>query len=162
MKLNNKGFTLIEVLAVIVIIAIIGGIAIPNVLSTINNSKDVAEKIMIENIKIAAQQLYEEVEFAGTTPGTELYNYKEDGTKDTIIKIHDNTITVNLQTLVSNGFLKVTSEDNKKIIKNPKTGENIGECQIIITKEVDKDSNYKTTYTFTNDSVGNTKCPNYS
>ena len=65
MKLNRKGFTLVEVLAVIVIIALLGGIAIPNILSTINNSKNVSEKSMIENIKTATQKLYEEEEFTG-------------------------------------------------------------------------------------------------
>ena len=38
-KLNNKGFTLVELLAVIVILALIMVIAIPNVLNTVNSSK---------------------------------------------------------------------------------------------------------------------------
>ena len=54
-RLNNKGFTLIEVLVVIAMIALIAGIAIPNVLSSINTSKSVSEKAMIENIKTASQ-----------------------------------------------------------------------------------------------------------
>ena len=40
MKLNSKGFTLVELLAVIVIIAILGIIAIPGVMSNINDSRD--------------------------------------------------------------------------------------------------------------------------
>jgi len=39
MKMNNKGFTLVELLAVLAIIAIIGGIAIPNVISLMDNNK---------------------------------------------------------------------------------------------------------------------------
>ena len=143
-KLNRKGFTLIEVLAVIVIIAIVGGIAIPNIMSTINSGKTASENTMIENIKTASEQLYKEIEYMDVT----LYKYDNDGKTDDKIEIKkdENYIEVNLQTLVSNGFLSGTGKDEnnaKKKIFNPKTNEDIGDCIIKITKIVDGN---KTTY----------------
>ena len=39
MKINKKGFTLVELLAVIALLALLTGIAVPNIISTINNNK---------------------------------------------------------------------------------------------------------------------------
>ena len=137
MKLNNKGFTLVEVLAVIVILGVIGGIATSSVLSSINTSKESSYKLMVNNIIIASENLYKEVSFGNT-----IYKYEQDGQKNKItIDSSDNTIKINLQTLVSNGFLtgsENTRQDetnkNKRCIKNPKTKEDIGTCNITIKK----------------------------
>ena len=47
-KRKKKGFTLVELLAVIVILAIISLIAVPIVLDIINNSKENSKKESIE------------------------------------------------------------------------------------------------------------------
>lgn len=160
MKLNNKGFTLVEVLAVIAIIALLGAIAIPGVISSINTSKESSYNIMISNIVTSSQSLYEEVSFGNT-----IYRYNSTGITSDKVKIESNKITTNLQTLVSNGFLSgagVEDEEgssesgiNSKIL-DPNTKEDIGLCEIVITKET---INNKTEYTVKPASNSDEKCP---
>ena len=49
-KLNRKGFTLVELLAVIIILAIVVGITIPAVLTTINSTRDKAFQTSVEAV----------------------------------------------------------------------------------------------------------------
>ena len=54
-KLNNRGFTLVELLAVIVILITIMSIAIPTISSSLERSKDKQNKAKKDNIKAAAE-----------------------------------------------------------------------------------------------------------
>ena len=177
-KLNHKGFTLVEVLAVIVIIGVLSGIAIPNVMTSINASKNSSEKILIDNIKTAAQSLYEEVdnktELKDTTNNNIVIKsckYVNSNDEECDASQQNNVDckykrciieNIQLQTLVDNGFLKASdvkdNGNNNKLI-NSKTGEDIGECIITITKKVNIDD-YSVSYKI--DKVDNdTKCPSY-
>ncbi len=47
MKINNKGFTLIEVIAVVLMLAIIVAIVLPSVFGYLDTSKDRSEEIFV-------------------------------------------------------------------------------------------------------------------
>jgi len=55
MNKNEKGFTLVELLAVIVILALIALIAYPNVAKIISNAKKNTKKIQFASLKDAAE-----------------------------------------------------------------------------------------------------------
>lgn len=144
MKIDNKGFTLVEVLAVVVIIGILGGLTAKGVLSSINTGKEASYKLMINSIVTASQTLYEELEYGGSTIWNYSYsNNKVEKTEPKVTINDDNTINTNLQTLVSNGFLSGSSgftdedESGNKYLIDPKSKKNIGSCEIKITKSND-------------------------
>ncbi len=144
MKIDNKGFTLVEVLAVVVIIGILGGLTAKGVLSSINTGKEASYKLMINSIVTASQTLYEELEYGGSTVWEYSYsNNKVEKTETKVTINDDNTINTNLQTLVSNGFLSGSSgftdedESGNKYLIDPKSKKNIGSCEIKITKSND-------------------------
>ncbi len=151
LKLDCKGFTMIEVLAVIVIIAIIVGIAVPNVTQTVNSSKNSAENTMIENIITASQDLYSEIEFMDS----ELYDYGSNGIKGERLVINNhNGLRFHLHALIVNGFLSGVGDDDEKKLINPKTGQNLGDCYITLIKCDDGD------YAFKYPNGQGTGCPN--
>lgn len=55
-KLNRKGFTLVELLAVIVILVAIMGIAIPTISSSLERTKDRQNKARYKIIETAAEE----------------------------------------------------------------------------------------------------------
>lgn len=57
-RLNKKGFTLVELLAVIVVLAIIMVIAIPSVMDSMQNARQGAFKIQAEKVLNKAQEKY--------------------------------------------------------------------------------------------------------
>lgn len=143
MKIDNKGFTLVEVLAVVVIIGILGGLTAKGVLSSINTGKEASYKLMINSIVTASQTLYEELEYGGSKILEYSYSNNKVEKTGTKVEVNDKSINTNLQTLVSNGFLSGSSgftdedESGNKYLIDPKSKENIGNCKIKITKSND-------------------------
>lgn len=158
MRLDNKGFTLVEVIAVVAIITILSVVVVPSVLNSINNGKQKSYEVLVGDIKIAAKELYEEVysnELLGDTSKLYQYSYDVDNKKiskdnNDVIEITNNCtkegyscIETNLQTLVSNGFLSGSTDGNKqKVILNVREDNaNMGNCSIKIVRVVNPSSN---------------------
>ena len=132
--MNRKGFTLIELLAIIVVLSIVLVLLIPNIIGLFNKSKDKSYNILIEDIKIAGENYYQECEY-GDLSDTSKYS-------NLACSISNKSTTVSLGNLVSLGILKASGNNNT--IVNPKNKKNISSCTITITKVVGEHS--KTTF----------------
>lgn len=77
-RLNKKGFTLVELLVVIVILGVIMSIAIPSITSSIERSKDKQKKQIIKLIE-SAGELYVDKHKNTVSPPITLNQLIEDG-----------------------------------------------------------------------------------
>ena len=100
-KLNRKGFTLVELLAVIIILAIVVGITIPAVLTTTNNAKKKA-------FSTAAQTAADWVDRQYTVFSTGLYV----GGDNSVATLDSNFVSA----CVENGALKSVCETGNTAI----------------------------------------------
>lgn len=108
---NKSGFTLVELMGVIAVLAIISLIAIPVVEKNVKKGKEEASKVQIQNIQLAAQNWVSDNK-------TTMVNYfitceKEDET------LPCNTKIMTLQELITEGYM-----DNETLI-DPVTGNQI-------------------------------------
>ena len=121
---NKKGFTLIELIMVIVVIGIVVMIAIQSVTKRIVDSKERAYNIEVNNIKSAAKKYM-------------LENQKVD-------EYHLNTLCINISTLQNKGYLE------KGNIRNPKTDEIIDPLKNFVKIKYNFENN-QYEYTFTDE-----------
>lgn len=103
--MNKKGFTLIELMAVITILVILSLIIIPIVDKNVKRSKDDMYKIQIENIRMAGLGYFSDN--VSSRPGIGSF------------------CSISISTLVSQGYI---SDD----VVNPKTGESFGNIYVQI------------------------------
>ena len=142
-KLNKKGFTLVELIATIVVLALVVSISAYAITNIINSAKEKNYELLIKNIKDASETYYQECK----------YKYSNNSG----ITCNDN---VTLQDLVNYGYLKGNGTEDKKMenvnpkmkIVNPKNNKDIGECSIAVKYE-----NGKLTIESMSD---NNSCPN--
>ncbi len=78
-KLNNRGFTLVELLAVIVVLAIIIIIAAPKVLDAMNDAKKKSFQLMAQKILTAATETYMTDDLLGAGGVTKCYTLDDLG-----------------------------------------------------------------------------------
>ena len=133
---------------------LIAVLVMPSIVDSLNKSKETSYKVLINNIKVAAETYYEECEYG------DLYDQGKYG--DYACKIEtdrnsNNYIEITLSDLANTGFLSVkdVDENNKKQVLDPRNNNNISDCQITITKNIDE--KYKVTYKIT--PKGGTNCP---
>lgn len=136
--MNKKGFTLIELLAVIVVLGVVLILAMPSILDSINASRNASYKVLMGNIKTAAETYYQECEYGDLSNKAKYGNYA--------CTINNNTITTTIGALAKTGILKVAADESGNLIVNdPRdTTKNLNSCGIQIIKTVD--SNFKVTY----------------
>ncbi len=136
--MNKKGFTLIELLAVIVVLGVVLILAMPIILDSINASRNASYKVLMGNIKTAAETYYQECEYGDLSNKAKYGNYA--------CAINNNIITTTIGALANTGILKVAADESGNLIVNdPRdTTKNLNSCAIQIVKKVD--SNFKVTY----------------
>ena len=148
--MNKKGFTLIEVLAVVLIIGLIAALVFPSLINTIDTGKKASYDILINNIITASKSYYEECEYGNLSDKEKYGSYA--------CKINNDKINITLGDLANTGFLTGTTDNSTKIKKviNPDTNKDISSCKIIITKT--KTSKGKIDYVVTSDTTDSI-CP---
>ena len=57
---NNKGFTLIELIMVTIILGIMAAVAVPRLIGTIESSEESAEQAVITELRAAVEQFAQE------------------------------------------------------------------------------------------------------
>ena len=160
-KLNNKGFTLVELIATIVLLTLVMSVGKYAIINIINNSKEKDYELFIQQVKDASETYYIECGYAsnigaidahdGEIKATPIRKLDED-TEDICMELA-NELT--LGKLVTAGFLKANgkNEDGSLVVINPKDKQDISNCQIKISYE-----NNKVVVTPVNNN-GNTSCP---
>lgn len=125
-RISNKGFTLVELIATLVILALVMGIGAFSITKIINNSKEKEYELLIKEIKKAVELYYQEC------------TYSKDNLIECPTLTGDNYYEVKLRDLVKYGYLKgnstVKEEGSDKdsiILVNPKENNNkIMDCSI--------------------------------
>lgn len=110
-NMNKKGFTLVELLAVIVILAVLALVAMPNVTRLMNDSRKNAFITEVENFVTYAQTSYTNSQINGT-----ITNSADESliTGQTFNNASYDYYCVSYAKLVSGGFIQKSNGDNYK------------------------------------------------
>lgn len=122
--MNRKGFTLVELLATVIVLAAIIGITVPLALGAINKSKEHSETLFLKDIKTAVVNLITECGYDDELGICEAIIYDD----------VDNEKSVTLRKLAEFGFLSFTETEEGDfgdiIVRNPKTNDDVSLCRL--------------------------------
>ena len=137
--MNNKGFTLIETLAVIALLGIVLSIGGYSIASYLRNSREKSLFIFKENVKSGIINYYNECKYMRTDvcDSFDLTNVSDENDSNKIIGYQ---ITTTVGKLVEYGFLENQGDEGEMLeIKNPvNEEEDLTYCQVSITYYTDK------------------------
>lgn len=126
-KLNNNGYTLVELLITIVLLSLILSIAGYSIVTIVNGAKEKNYETLINNIKSASEMYYQECRYMNNEEEQVISCEKET----------DGSYEITLYVLLEYGFLSSSSNHEFKII-NPKDNKDIANCKINITSNNSK------------------------
>lgn len=134
-KLNNKGFTLIEVLAVIVILSILMAIMVPSVGNIMKKNKEDNYQNLKDSIISAAKIYISDNRYQITVGSCTPQNAKVD-----VLSINDQALSSSklpINFLVDAGNLKTTS-DGKIVNPKDKKSLNLNSSYVVVKYQCDK------------------------
>ena len=117
--MNKKGFTLVELLAILLLLAIIVGIGSYLIINVLDDSKKNNYNLLIENINNAVEEYYIECKYSS-------------GASITCPSENSGEYQIKLDDLVKYGYLKGNSDDSVDAMDlvNPNDNVKINECLI--------------------------------
>ena len=134
--MNRKGFTLVELLATLVILAIVLSLGTYAITNIIKSSKEKNYDLLISNIRDGAEVYYQECKYSSKiapNSGITCNSITENG----VVKYQ-----ITLGDLVNYGYLKGNKQDEsnykKFTIVNPNDDVSISDCEIRIALIDDK------------------------
>lgn len=118
--LDDRGFTLVELIATMLILALVMGIGSYTITEVLKKSKEKDYNLLITNIKSGVEVYYQECK------------YSDSGYINCPSVLEDGYYSIKLGTLVKYGYLKGNSKDSndKYTLFNPNDKVDISECLI--------------------------------
>ena len=138
MRLNRSGFTLVEMLAVVVILGLLIGIMVPSVNSLINKNKVDSFKSLENNIRSAAQSYFSDYRYEVSVDISQCGSKNLINVDNINDKMKKNTPgKLPIKVLIDDGYLKTGKDGN---IKNPMNNKilKINESYVTVTYNCNK------------------------